>query len=215
LFRRIGASHLTLRACQALLERAQQAERLDDLGAALDAVDQSLGRLERAPEIKRSVAASLLPSLIAVRVQVLAASGRTDEALAEMALLAAEHPGFAFVPRTQWSLRLILALRADDRALARALVLSRPSEMNLPPNVELLAAVVLAADGVFEADGERARIEHDLAVNPGARAWIERVAPGLCGALRSATGVRAVVDAGAEDEDGVRPEPETQRAGRA
>jgi tetratricopeptide (TPR) repeat protein len=206
-----GVSRATanLYASLALAELAAHAELRDDLDGALAHIDAAFGRALKNRSLEAALGDFHLPSLAALRARVLAALGRTDEALAELELLAQKYPAYAFATGAALLVRVLVALRLGDRALARSLADSRGDDTYLPRHGELLVALLRGEAGVFEADGERERIEAELAANPGMRSWIERIAPGLTTALRAPTGVRAVDDAAGDagEEMGARGAP--------
>jgi tetratricopeptide (TPR) repeat protein len=177
-------------AAIALLDLAEHAERRDDLPAALALCDRGLGRLRKSAAVSASMSDILVPSLIALRARVLAAMGRTDEALAELDVIASEHPTFPFATGASLVVRVLVALRLGDRELARDLARTRATDTRLPRHAELLFDLLLGEAGWFEADGERERIEAELSAHPGVRAWIDRVAPGLTAHRSATTGVR-------------------------
>ena len=188
-------------AALALLDLAEHAERRDDLPAALALVDRALGRLFKNNAVKASMSDILVPSLIALRARILAALDRTDESLAELEVLTEEYPTFPYATSAALLVRVLVALRLGDRDLARALARTRAPDTRLPRHGELLFDLLVGEAGWFEADGERERIEGDLAMYPGVRAWIERVAPGLAAPVAPSTGVRIFDLGGAADAD--------------
>ncbi|MDO9017873.1 MAG: hypothetical protein Q7V43_13240 [Myxococcales bacterium] len=188
-------------AAIALHDLAEHAERRDDLPGALALCDRALGRIFKSANVKASVSDILLPSLIALRARVLAAMGSTDDALAELAVVAREHPTFPFATSAAVAVRVIVALRLGDRELARDLARTRTTDARLPRHVGMLFDLLVGEAGWFEADGERERIEGELAAHPGLRAWIERVSPGLTGSYPALTSVRIADLGGAADAE--------------
>lgn len=183
-------STISNHAAAARFELALHAEARDDLPAALDHVESGLGQL-LTDSMARAVSNDLVfPGLVALRARALAALGRTDEALAELELLARDFPGYALAAPTVLLVRTVAALRGGDRALARDFVRSRAADVELTRHGELLFALLLGEAGCFEADGERERIDAELAAHPGSASWVERVAPGLIGSLRPVSAVR-------------------------
>ncbi len=189
-------------AAVALLDLAEHAERRDDLPTALALCDRGLGRLFKSAAVKASMSDILVPALIAVRARLLAAMGRTDEALAELEVIAAEHPTFPFATGAALVVRVLVALHLGDRELARELVRTRATDTRLPRHAELLFDLLVGEAGWFEADGERERIEAELSAHPGLRSWIDRVAPGLVAPRSETTSVRIGDLGGAVDADG-------------
>lgn len=188
-------------AAVALLDLAEHAERRDDLPAALALCDRGLGRLFKSAAVKAGMSDILVPALIALRARLLAATGRTDEALAELEVIASEHPTFPFATGAALVVRVLVALHQGDRELARELVRTRATDTRLPRHAELLFDLLVGEAGWFEADGERERIEAELSAHPGLRSWIDRVAPGLAAPRPEATSVRIGDLGGAVDAE--------------
>lgn len=166
-------------ACVALLDLAEHAERRNDPAAALALCDEALGMLEQQPNLKATLSDIHRPSLMALRARALAATGDVESALAELSLLAHEHPAFPYATGSALAVHAMVALRQGDRPLARALAASRTPDLRLPPHVATLLDLLAGEAGHFEAEGELGRIEAELSAQPGVRAWIEGLAPGL------------------------------------
>lgn len=196
---RVARSTTHAHAAVALLDLAEHAERRDDLPAALALCDRGLGRLFKSAAVKASMSDILVPSLVASRARLLAAMGRTDEALAELEVIASEHPTFPFATGATLVVRVLVALQLGDRELARELVRTRATDTRLPRHAELLFDLLVGEAGWFEADGERERIEAELSAHPGLRSWIERVAPGLASPRHQVSSVRIGELGGAVD----------------
>lgn len=178
-------------AAQALVLLADSEETRGRVEAALRYTEQAIGRM-LATEQTRVISSDLaLPTAMALRGRSLALLGRTDEALAEIERVERDHPAYPHAVSMSLVVRLLVALRTGDDARARHLAQRRNAELALPRNADLLCDMLLARDGVFEADGDLGRILGDLDGDPVLRGWIELAAPGLEAALRGAsTGVR-------------------------
>jgi len=192
LLQRVSRDTTHTYAAIALHDLAEHAERRNDLTAALAHCDAALGRLFKNANVKANLSDILLPSIIALRARVLAATGAVDEALAELDVIAREHPAYPFAAGSTLAVRVLVALRLGDRALASALARTRTPDLRLPTHVAMLLDLLVGQDGWYEAEGEQARIEGELSAHPGLGAWIEHVAPGLVAGLPSGTSPTAV-----------------------
>jgi hypothetical protein len=143
--------------------------------------------LEQQPNLKATLSDIHRPSLMALRARALAATGDVESALAELSLLAHEHPAFPYATGSALAVHAMVALRQGDRPLARALAASRTPDLRLPPHVATLLDLLAGEAGHFEAEGELGRIEAELSAQPGVRAWIEGLAPGLTPGLARAS----------------------------
>ncbi len=177
-------------AAVALGELAEHAERRDDLPEALALIDRAIGHLSKNALARAQSSDIVFPSFVALRARVLAAMDRTDEALAELDVIARDHPTFPLVTSAALSVRMMVALRLGDRALARELARTRGPDARLARHVDVLCDLLVGDGGWYEADGERDRLAAELSADPGLRAWIERLAPGLTTPLTTMTGVR-------------------------
>jgi tetratricopeptide (TPR) repeat protein len=209
---RVSRASSHAHAAIALMDLAEHAERRDDLSGALARVDRALGRLFLNPAVKASSSDILVPALITLRARVLAAMGSTDDALAELAVVAREHPSFPYATGAALGVRVVVALHLGDRDLACALARSRTTDTRLPRHVETLCDLLAGEAGWYEADGERERIQRELAADPGLRAWIDRVAPGLAAPLVATTGVRIADLGGTPDAEAAEAETTAARA---
>ncbi|MFO0624342.1 MAG: hypothetical protein U0325_01895 [Polyangiales bacterium] len=189
-------------ASLAHMNRALIAERRDDLDGALAHLDAALGRALKNPSVEASLRGRHLPSIVGLRARVLAAMGRTDDALAELELLARAYPGYASATDAASLPRIIVALRLGQRDLARDLAAARGDDAPTPRHGEILVALLLGEAGQYEAEGDRERIEADLASQPALRSWIARIAPGLVRPMRTSTGVRVADDDAGDDATG-------------
>lgn len=198
-------------ACVALLDLAEHAERRNDPAAALALCDEALGMLEQQPNLKATLSDIHRPSLMALRARALAATGDVESALAELALLAHEHPAFPYATSSALAVHAMVALRQGDRPLARALAASRTPDLRLPPHVATLLDLLAGEAGHFEAEGELGRIEAELSAQPGVRAWIEGLGPGLAPGSTTAP-VRIADDAPTDATTGHATDAHTEDA---
>lgn len=191
LLARLAKARSEMVSASAMVLEAEALERAGDFDAALRRCELGVGRVLSRPQVQAAASDLLLPTLMATRARMLALLDRGDEALAELERLAKDHPAYPFAAAAGLSVRLILAVREGDEEAARRLALARTADLSLSRRVEHLADMVLARDGVWEADGDLARILAELDADATLRGWITRVAPGLEEALRGpVTGVR-------------------------
>lgn len=123
----------------------------------------------------------LVPGLGEIRAAALAASGQIEPARAELAVLVAECPSYAFRARAEHRVGLLTAVASGDVAQARALAARRP-ETALALREEMLGDLIS-----MPAPGERERIAGELAESESLARWIEAVAPGLAQRVAAAS----------------------------
>lgn len=111
----------------------------------------------------------LIPALAELRAAALAALGRIEEARAELVVLLAECPTYAFRARAEHRVALLCAVQRGDLEAAQVVARARPAA-SLALREEILGDLVL---------GEEERVAEDLAGSPELAHWIEVVAPGL------------------------------------
>lgn len=185
-------------AAAALRELAVLAERRADMKKALALCDAGLERISKNAIVRAANSDILVPELVAERAFVLAALGRDQQATAELALLAREHPSFAYLTRSVFRVRLVQALRKRDHEAALAIARERTPELPLSRRDEMLADIVLALSGGKVVDGEIERIVSELSEDAELAAWIDFIAPGarerLAAKTRMPQRVRALED---------------------
>jgi hypothetical protein len=177
-------------AASALLQLALVAERRCDLKAALAHCDAGLERISRFAQVRAANSDILVPELIAQRAFVLAALDRDQQAMAELATLAREHPTFAFTSRSVLRVRLVRALRRMDLTEAVGLARERTPELPLSRRDEMLADLVIALSGGRVLEGEIERLGVELAEDAELAAWVDFMAPGARAELAAASRAR-------------------------
>lgn len=166
-------------AAQARLILAGNAERSGDFKAVITECRLGIGRLEN--ERSRAEADILYPDLIALAAFALAATGQSDEADAELALLSPMYPHHA---RAVFRVRLVQALRKNDVAGAALWVERGAADLPLSIREELLADIVRAIHAPSNAGaGEIERLKDELRRSPERRRWLDIVAPGVVSAF--------------------------------
>lgn len=169
-------------AAHASALQATVAERRCDAEAMLEAASTGLGRLER---VHAHDAATLQPELVAQRALALTLLDRSDEAAAELAILA--HRTSPMRERDLFRVRLVGLARRGDLAEAARWVEQEAGDLPLGVRDELLADLVRAAAAPASAGlGEIERLEHELHTEPELRRWIEWAAPRVLRAFRAA-----------------------------
>jgi hypothetical protein len=162
------AAQIGAPACALL---ALLAEQRGDFATMLALCDEGLVHVERGlahPEVVVDIA----PVLLAERAFALAALGREDESEAELANLVRDHSEYLYRDPALFSARLMAAVARQDLARAAAIARARTPDLLLDGRCELLADVVLAAEG-GAAPGTR----EALAGWPEGARWVTQVAP--------------------------------------
>jgi hypothetical protein len=154
---------------------AAVAERSADFARSIEECDLAIAKVSSSP----AAGANLLPALLATRGVALAATGRAEEALAELASLVSDHPSSAHLALTDFRIRLLVAVHAGDLDEARRVAAQRTAELPVPLRDDLLADLVVAVGPRGLPEGERERLDAELRDDATARAWIDAVAPGL------------------------------------
>ena len=165
-------------AALAGVELARLAERRGDFVGALDRCEAALVALDRTAGGRRGASDFVLPTVLCERAVALAGMGKVDTSALALGQLRVEIPDFHDLPTAVVRARLVGDVVRGDWASAAEAARMRTSEMPLPLREDLLADVVLAANGVLAKD-ERERIAAELASHTEAAAWIDRLAPGL------------------------------------
>lgn len=176
-----GCEHDRLSAHASALQ-ATIAERRCDAAGMLATASTGLGRLARVDE---GDAFSIQPELIAQRALALTLLDRSDEAAAELGILA--HRTSPMRERDLFRVRLIGLARRGDLAEAARWVEQEAGDLPLGVRDELLADLVRAAAAPEAAGlGEIERLEHELRTEPEHRRWIEWAAPQVLRRFRAA-----------------------------
>jgi tetratricopeptide (TPR) repeat protein len=175
----LAMSPSDLVAAQARLVLASSAERRGDFEAVVRECRHGIGRLDDPKS--RAEADIVYPDLISLAAFGLAASGRSDEADAELALLGPTYPHHA---RAVFRVRLVQLLRRRDLAGAARWVDQGAADLPLSIREELLADIVRALAAPSQAGaGEIERLKDELRRSAERRRWIDTVAPGLVSAF--------------------------------
>jgi hypothetical protein len=166
-------------AAQARLVLASNAERRGDFATVITECRLGIGRL--VDPRSRAEADILYPDLIALCAFALAASGLSDEADAELALLGPTYPHHA---RAVFRVRLVQGLRRRDYAQAARWVEQGAADLPLSIREELLADIVRALHAPSQAGaGEIERIKDELRRSQERRRWLDTVVPGIVSAF--------------------------------
>lgn len=179
----LTASPSPVVAAQAWLLLADRAERSADFAGALAAATSGLSRLS-APK-DRAAADIIYPDLVSLRAFMLAASGRDEEANAELTSLGPAYPHYS---RAVFRAGLLAILRRGDLRAAAKWIDQGEADLPLSVREELLADLVRAAVQPEGAGaGEIQRLKDELASMPEVKTWIRQVAPQLLVAFEEAT----------------------------
>jgi len=179
---------------QAELQLAIMAREESAFPDAVSRCSAALAKLGRAQPGATDIA---IPSLMTESAVASAARGQTDEAMAELALLSREHPGFAYLPTSHVRVQLVVAVRRGDLRGGAAAARTRTAQMRIPLAEDLLADLALATEAPL-SDDEADRLERELASDELARRFVDAVAPGLRDrVLQAARAARATGATGA------------------
>jgi hypothetical protein len=193
--------HIAANAC---LELARIAYRNGHFAIAIDRADTGIKRVYAGPARAQAVD-NVLPALSSVMACAKAASGRLEEADAELAAMTREYPTFVALPNAQLCVRLVRAARMQDYASVAAIARERTTDLGLPRGEEMLGDLAIALASGASVD-ERERLQDELK-DDRLRAWIDAVAPGLrdlaLGAPRPAVRVAEAREREEEEEERV------------
>ncbi|HSO35972.1 MAG TPA: hypothetical protein VLT33_25770 [Labilithrix sp.] len=164
-------------AASAGLELARLAAHDARFAEAISFCDAAVARVQKQPH-RAAATDILLPTLFAESAVAMAARGGTEEAAAELAVLARDFPTYSQLATAELRVRFMSAVRGADRGAAYALARARTMEMPLPYREDVLADLVLASRGQLSED-ELARLDGELLDDPALRTWLDLVAPGL------------------------------------
>jgi hypothetical protein len=160
-----------------------QLAMLDELAANFESVVRHTeAGLAKATGMYAAAYEGLRPELLAQHCYALAALGRGDQALGELASLARDFPRYAFLSRSQLTVRMIVALRSGRLDEARAVARERTLDLPLTVRDETLADALVATEE--RAPEELARLERELREDGPLAAWMDRVAPDLVREVR-------------------------------
>lgn len=189
------ASKQDLTAAQAWLLRVAVADRRGHLAQGIAHVDAARARL-RTEGARAAAAGMLTPALTGARAYLLAAMGRVDEAVAELARIP---PDYLLLDRTRFAVQLVALLARGDVDGAGRLVEATPQELSIGPRDELLRDLVRASTAPGGAgSAEIARLRDELRDDEESRRWIEQVAPALLARFDQVTG--PIEDGGSHEE---------------
>jgi hypothetical protein len=169
---------------QAHLHLARLAEKRGEFEAALAHCDRGISAVAAKAGIRALASAMLLPDLVAERALILAATGRDQQASAEMAAVAEAFPAYPFHAPAALRVALVQRARRGDLEGAARLADGRSEDVPLPQRDETLADVVRALAHPEDAGaGEIERLEDDLRSDPELRGWLAAVAPAAVAAF--------------------------------
>lgn len=154
---------------------AALAERRTDFARSIEECDLAIAKVGSS----HALAEHLLPALLTTRGVALAATGRSAEALAELASIVQKHPGYAHLALADFRIRLVAAVKGGDLVEARRMAMQRTAELPVPLRDDLLAELVLASSERGLPRAEMERLDAELRDDAASRAWVDAIAPGL------------------------------------
>jgi len=181
-FRTIAKGRSLIYGAQAESQLVAIAIRRARFEDALVLVDRAIARAAKNVALHDHV----VPGLLSQRAYLLAALDRPDEALTELATLAAAHPTYPQLAVAQLLTRTVLAVRRGDIETASALASQRTPDFGMGLYDELLADVLTATTEGRPVKVEVERLRGDLRADPELRTWLGVVWPGGEAALEGA-----------------------------
>lgn len=178
-YEKIASNGNPVVAVQGLLQLAMLDERSAAFGPALASCERALALVSSNPNIKMVMSDVHVPELVAERAFLLAALDRGDEAVAEVDMLTAEFPGYPYMPRALFRVRVMRAVREGDLGKAAALAKERTLDMPLFMQDEVLADLLMETKGEPLPREELIRLRGELDVHPHLCDWLARVAPAV------------------------------------
>jgi hypothetical protein len=158
------------------LALALSRERRAAFADALDHCDRGLAAVCSNPTSRVIAATMLIPELLSERALILAATGREQEARAEMAHVTDAFSTCPVLSRAERRFGVLIRARRGDLAGAADLAATESCDAPIPARDDLLGDVVRVAVRTAGPD-EVARVKKELQSNAEARRWIEAVAP--------------------------------------
>lgn len=145
--------------------------------------------------LRQATASMAAPGFLAARAYCAAAEGREEEAIGDLALLDTLFPAYPLRERAHFQVTLMALLARGDIDGARKVAARRPQHMWLAIEEDVLCILLVATGAASLPSDERDALAEELAVNPDAVPFIERLAPGLAtGFLAASTGAARVVE---------------------
>lgn len=162
--------------------------------------------------LRQASASMLAPGFLAARAYCAAAEGREEEAIGDLALLDTLFPTYPLRERAYFEVTLMALLARGDIDGARKVAARRPQHAWLAIEEDVLCLLLVASGAASLPSEERDALAEELAANPDAVPFIERLAPGLAsGFLATSTGGARV----GEEADSAHENGEEARGERA
>jgi hypothetical protein len=178
-FTKLTQSKALMVAPQAYRELATIATMTGDFRGAQKYAEAGIASATTSPMALALARPVLLPMLHAELAVAFAAENRVARAEEELEKIRVGFPGYPYLAKDTFRTRLLAAVSAQRLDEAAEMARSRPVDLPLSIDEELLCDLLRVRAGDRLPEGERERIEADVRDDLRAAAFLDRVAPAL------------------------------------